>query len=137
MSDKAKKTLGQEIIEGLSELNDDIRNNVTLKNKFVVDDVGLCDSCGEPKDDQEYVGYGMMFCQVCIDEHLIRISDGFRFKTKKEKEQKSDKQLKAERIVSTATDEMHSNRNRTDNMTRLRRIKRQAIRKSPTWKRFR
>lgn len=49
----------------------------------------LCDSCGaESNNDQEYVGYGMMFCQKCIAKLLIRIPNGFRFKTLSEKYRK-------------------------------------------------
>lgn len=46
---------------------------------------GLCDSCDEPGGKQEYIGYGIMFCQKCIDKQLIRTPDGFRFKNSKEK----------------------------------------------------
>lgn len=43
-------------------------------------DMGLCDSCGNPSDDQEYVGHGMLFCQKCIHNKLDRLSEGFSFK---------------------------------------------------------
>ncbi len=46
----------------------------------------ICDSCGEAKGDHEYVGYDMLFCQACIDEHLVRSPKGFRFKTPEESE---------------------------------------------------
>ncbi len=47
-------------------------------------DLPLCDSCTKPSDDQEHIGYGMMFCQKCISDKLVRMGDGFRLKTIKE-----------------------------------------------------
>ena len=46
----------------------------------------LCDRCDKPaNNDQEYVGYGMMYCQKCIEEELVRMPGGvFRFKTNQE-----------------------------------------------------
>ena len=41
----------------------------------------VCDSCDKANGDHEHVGYGIVFCQVCIDKHLIRTLDGFKFKT--------------------------------------------------------
>lgn len=48
-------------------------------------DLPLCDFCTKPSDDQEYVGYGIVACQECIETNLVRIPGGFRFKTLKEK----------------------------------------------------
>lgn len=46
----------------------------------------LCDMCSKvTNNDQEYVGYGMMFCQDCIIKCLVRIPGGFRGKTLSEK----------------------------------------------------
>jgi len=45
----------------------------------------LCDRCTKPGINQEYVGYGMMYCQKCIEEELVRMPGGvFRFKTDQE-----------------------------------------------------
>lgn len=48
----------------------------------------LCDCCEKPaKNDQEYVGYGMVYCQECIVKELVRMPGGqFRFKTNQERE---------------------------------------------------
>lgn len=47
-------------------------------------DLPLCDLCTKPSDDQEYVGYGMMFCQKCIACRLVKVGREFRLKTTKE-----------------------------------------------------
>jgi late competence protein required for DNA uptake (superfamily II DNA/RNA helicase) len=55
--------------------------NVSKKTKT------LCDRCHKPKREQEYVGYGMMYCQECIKAELVRMPGGhFRFKTNQEME---------------------------------------------------
>lgn len=48
----------------------------------------LCDRCNKSSDnDQEYVGYGMMYCTECIEAELVRMpGGGFRFKTNQELE---------------------------------------------------
>lgn len=64
---------------------------MTILGVCSVDDLPFCDFCDKRSDDQEYVGYGDMACQGCIETNLVRIPGGFRFKTLEEQIVESSK----------------------------------------------